>query len=46
MYKRKIEDVQEETLNIEVLQQQIEAAKIGSVILWAEVDVYYISYIE
>ena len=46
MYKRKIEDLQEETLKIEVLQQHIEIAKLENVILWAEVAVYYISDLE
>ena len=46
VYKRKIEDLQEETLKIEVLQQHIETEKLDNVILWAEVAVYYISDLE
>ena len=40
MYKRKIEDLHEESLKIEVLQQQYETTKLESVILWAEAVVY------
>ena len=46
MYKRKIEDLHEETLQIEVLQQHIETAKLESIILWAKETVYYILDLE
>ena len=46
VYKRKIEDLQEEPLKIEVLQQHIETAKLDSIILWAKAAVYYILDIE
>ena len=46
MYKRRIEDLQEGNLKIEVLQQQNEIAKLDNVILWAKAAVYYILDLE
>lgn len=46
IYKREKEDLQKESLKIEVLQQQYETTKLESVILWTEAAVYYISDLE